>query len=811
MSAWKFVGALEVIFVLVIVFSASALAIQASLESDVPPCHYMQKFPVNFEQDNYSNARIALMTKCHPIDSDGIKSDILLTPSIQFDVLYPVSRSYNSTGDMPHYKQDVQEDLSNSASFTDGIEYRAIYGSVELLWQKCLGGSDFERGNSIKQTNDGDYIVAGTTGSDDGDMAGSGFHGEFDFWIAKLTSAGAIKWQKCLGGNGSETAYSIQQTNDGGYIVAGDTNSNDGDVIDGGFHGEFDYWVVKLDGSGSIQWHKCLGGSDYDSARSVQQTNDGGYIVAGMTRSNDGDVAGGGFHGGADIWIVKLSRNGAIQWQKCLGGSDDDTAESIRMTVDGGFIVTGTTYSHDGDVTGKHNPGSRNPDFWVVKLNSDGAIQWQKCLGGSDYDWGYSGQQTADGGYIFCGNTFSDDGDVIENHGASDSWVVKLNSVGVIQWQRSLGGSRTDEAYSIEQTGDGGYIIAGDTYSDDGDVNGSHVAPYYIFPDFWIAKLDDVGNIEWQKALGGMVADIAHGVGLTSDDKYIIVGFTNSNDGDVSGNHGFGDIWVVKLGSEREELSIALETANGQFVCAENGGGGVVQANCISVDGWGSFKIIDLGNGNVALQAANGQYLCAEGGGGDGIVANRDAVLGWETFKLIDLGNGNVALQAANGQYLCAEGGGGDGLVANRNWIDAWETFRVVDLRRPAKVALQAYNGQYLCAEGGGGDGVVANRKAALGWETFNLIDRGNGNIALQAYNGQYLCAEGSGGREIVANRNAIAGWETFRLIYRGNGNVALQAYNGQYVCAEGGGGNAVVANRNWISSWETFKMIPMI
>jgi len=255
---------------------------------------------------------------------------------------------------------------------------------------------------------------------------------------------------------------------------------------------------------------------------------------------------------------------------------------------------------------------------------------------------------------------------------------------------------------------------------------------------------------------------------------------------------------------------IALQAVNGQYVCAEGGGGGAVVANRDAINAWETFRLIYRGNGNVALQAANGQYVCAEGSGGGAVVANRDAINAWETFRLIDKGNGYFALQAANRQYVCAENGGGQQVVANRNAIDAWETFRILDLSSPTKVALQVANDQYVCAEGGGGDGMVANRNAIGAWETFNLIDRGNGNVALQAYNGQYLCAEGGGGQQVVANRNAIGAWETFRLIYRGNGNVALQAANGQYVCAEGSGGGAVVANRDAINAWETFKLIPI-
>ncbi|MEI6104269.1 MAG: SdrD B-like domain-containing protein [Methanothrix sp.] len=255
--------------------------------------------------------------------------------------------------------------------------------------------------------------------------------------------------------------------------------------------------------------------------------------------------------------------------------------------------------------------------------------------------------------------------------------------------------------------------------------------------------------------------------------------------------------------------SVALQAANGQYVCAEGSGGGAVVANRNAVGAWETFRVIDLGNGNVALLAANGQYVCAVGGGGNGVAANSNSLGAWETFKLIDRGNGYYALQASNGQYVCAENGGGSTVVANRNAIGAWEMFRFFDFSRPAPVALQAANGQYVCAVGGGGNGVAAGSNSVGAMETFNLINGGNGNVALQAANGQYVCAEGSGGGAVVANRNAVGAWETFKLIYRGNGNVALQAANGQYVCAEGGGGDGVVANRDAIGAWETFKLIP--
>jgi len=285
-----------------------------------------------------------------------------------------------------------------------------------LIWQKCLGGFGDDRGQSIEQTTDGGYIVAGYSDSNDGDVSGN--HGLEDYWVVKLDGDGSLVWQKALGGSSNEYLQSIQQTTDGGFIVAGNTFSNDGNVS--GNHGNDDYWIVRLDTAGEIMWQKCLGGSIDDFAHSIQQTNDGGFIVAGSSSSNDSDVTGN--HGGGDDWIVKLDIVGNIVWQKSLGGSDNDVAGSIQQTFDNGFIVAGSSDSNDGDVSG--NQGDL--DYWIVKLDMEGNLVWQKCLGGSSTEGAFSIQQTADSGYIIAGRSGSSDSDVTFNHGMADYWIVKL-------------------------------------------------------------------------------------------------------------------------------------------------------------------------------------------------------------------------------------------------------------------------------------------------------------------------------------------------------------------------------------------------
>jgi uncharacterized repeat protein (TIGR01451 family) len=246
-----------------------------------------------------------------------------------------------------------------------------------------------------------------------------------------------------------------------------------------GNNGGYDYWVVKLDVTGNITWQKSLGGSGSDKAQSIQQTVDGGYIVAGYSNSNDGDLTGN--NGSYDYWVVKLDVTGNISWQKSLGGSGTDKAQSIQQTTDGGYIVAGFSNSNDGDVTG--NNGSY--DYWVVKIDASGNITWQKSLGGTWYDKAYSIQQTTDGGYIVAGESACNDGDVTVNNGWYDYWLVKLDASGNIIWQKSLGDTDAQYARSIQQTIDGGFIIA--------RYDSLSQAPWNR--DFWIVKLD-MSNIQ---------------------------------------------------------------------------------------------------------------------------------------------------------------------------------------------------------------------------------------------------------------------------------------------------------------------------
>jgi len=408
-----------------------------------------------------------------------------------------------------------------------------LIGQPTIDWQNCYGGSSDEQAIEIHQTMDKGYILVGSAFYNDGDV--SGLHGGYDIWAIKLDSTGNIDWQHCLGGSASESPRSIKQTVvDSGYIIAGNAFYDDGDV--NGVHGGIDNWIIKLDSSGNILWQRCLGGTGNDIPNDILLTNDSGYIVSGFTTSNDLNVSGN--HGAKDFWIVKLDSLGFISWSKCLGGTGNDIAESIKPTADKGYIIVGSSTSDDGDVSTNHGA----EDFWVVKLDSSGSMIWQKSLGGSNSDIAKDVVQTFDGGYAICGSTMSDDGDVSLNHGDRDFWIVKLDSSGSILWQRCLGGNSDDAAFGLIQTTDAKLIACGLTNSTTDDVTDNHG-----LYDYWITELDANGNKLWSKCFGGTDIDEPADIQQTLDAGFIVAGFSSSNDHDVSGNHGQTDIWVVKL------------------------------------------------------------------------------------------------------------------------------------------------------------------------------------------------------------------------------------------------------------------------
>ncbi len=391
------------------------------------------------------------------------------------------------------------------------------------------------------------------------------------FFVLSIQAQPHIEWQKSFGGSDDDQAYCIAQTGDDGFIIAGASYSSDGDIL--GNFGFQDIWIVKLDKTGVMSWQKSLGDTIMEVASSIQQTLDGGYIVSGYSSADD--LYGIPKRGTSNLIVFKLNNTGNIIWQKSFGGSNSEFGSSIQQTTDGGYIVGGSSKSNDKDVTGNYG----DFDYWIVKLSNVGDIVWQKSYGGTANDRLNSIQQTSDGAYIAAGSSNSNDKDVSGNHGRSDYWVIRINSSGTLIWQKSLGGSLDDIAYSIKQTSDNGFIVAGYSGSYNGDVT-ENTNPV---KNIWVVKMNDLGTVEWQKTYGGYGFDEASSIAQTKDGGYVIAGHTSSNGGDVSGHHNPGnyDIWIVKInnagviewqkclgGSEAEFAYSIVQTKDGGFAVA---------------------------------------------------------------------------------------------------------------------------------------------------------------------------------------------------------------------------------------------------
>ncbi|HET7152952.1 MAG TPA: T9SS type A sorting domain-containing protein [Candidatus Kapabacteria bacterium] len=421
-----------------------------------------------------------------------------------------------------------------------------LYAQPFVQWQKSFGGTSRENASSLIQTHGDDYLIAGYSRSTDRDVTVHHGSSEYtDFWIVKMDSFGNIIWQRSFGGSSYDEANAVCETNDG-YVIAGLSRSNDGDVT--GHHGNSDfadYWIIKIDTNGQLLWQRSLGGSDNDVANAIAATRDGGFIVAGSSNSSDGDVTGHhGTNDYADYWVVKLDASGNTQWQRSLGGTSDDEANSVIQTEDGGYVIAGTSSSTDGDITGNHG----GDDCWIVKLDSSGNIIWQRSLGGTANDGTSSIVQSRDGGFVVAAYAFSDDGDVTGHHlsnMSADYWILKLNARGELQWQYSYGGSRNDYARSITPTNDGGFAIAGTSESNDGDVTMHQGAAECT--DYWIVKIDSAGRMLWQETAGRMNNDDASAIIQSRNGSYVVAGSSNPfppRDRDESENY---DYWVVKL------------------------------------------------------------------------------------------------------------------------------------------------------------------------------------------------------------------------------------------------------------------------
>jgi len=429
-----------------------------------------------------------------------------------------------------------------------------------INWQNTIGGNEREGVRTIKETNDGGKIIAGVSESNASGDKTENSQGEDDLWIVKLDASGAIEWQNTIGGNSQEKIQSrgtvILLTTDGGYLVACDSNSNiSGDKTENS-NGEFDYWVVKLNATGEIEWQNTIGGSDVEIFGSISNTSDGGYILGGTSDSGISGDKTENSKGGADYWVIKLNSSGNIEWQNTIGGNGSDLLEEVKTTTDGGFILGG--WSASGISGDKSEASIGFTDYWIVKLDSLGNIEWENTIGGDDFEYFSQIFQTNDGGYIVSGDSQSNiSGDKSENsNGENDFWIIKLNNLGEIEWENTIGGNDLDSRPIAFPSQEGGYIVAGSSWS---NISGDKTENSKGDEDFWILKLNDEGQIEWQKTIGGSGSDWIFDIIQNNDSSYTIAGNSYSNiSGDKTENsQGESDYWIINFSTP---LSVADNT-----------------------------------------------------------------------------------------------------------------------------------------------------------------------------------------------------------------------------------------------------------
>ncbi|MBK7443828.1 MAG: hypothetical protein IPI65_20580 [Bacteroidetes bacterium] len=405
----------------------------------------------------------------------------------------------------------------------------------DIIWQKSFGGSDYDQPAKIITAPDSSFLLFGDTRSVDFDIENN--HGSRDIWLLNIDVSGNLLWENTYGGSSIDYGRSLTIGNDNQVLMTGYTNSIDGDVSE--FYGIYDYWTVASDLLGTIVWGKNFGGSEYDGSRGISELLDG-YLIIGDSKSSDGDVLG--LHGitNSDFWVIKISNEGDLIWQKCYGSNNTEQPNSIVKTLENEYIIAGTTLGEGGDVTGNHG----STDIWVIKIDSVGNLIWQKCYGGSDVDGISKILNTPDGGFILSGETYSNNGDVSGFHGGiNDGWIIKIDSIGNIEWQKCYGGSGSDEIYSIILLDDGNFLFGGRSTSADGDLTENKDGN-----DCWLVKINPEGDIIWQKSFGGYDEDVIYDIVEAENGDIIFLAESLSSDGDLTLNMGNWDFWVVRLG-----------------------------------------------------------------------------------------------------------------------------------------------------------------------------------------------------------------------------------------------------------------------
>ena len=361
-------------------------------------------------------------------------------------------------------------------------------------WSRTYGRQGDDFCESVRQTSDGGYLLAGSTEREE--------DGWEDFWLLRTNAVGDCLWSRTYGGDGRRECLSMEQTADGGCVMAGYSDFTGA--------GGANIWIVKTDAEGDSQWSRSFGGAEYDVCRAVLQADDGGYILAGYT----GSYGAGGY----DFWLVKTDSLGDSLWSRTFGGYSDDVCTCAQQTADGGYILGGLTWSF----------GVGWTDIWLVKTDANGDSQWSRTIGGSGVESCHRVQQTADGGFVLAGQRYEP-----TDSSLGDACLPKTDAVGDCLWMRTFGGSLDDIALAVQQTTEGGYIVVTMiTLNPGGDV------------DAEVIRTNAAGDSLWSMRLGGPRYDVFFDFQRTADGGFVFAGYAQSPE------PVFSDMWLVKTGPE---------------------------------------------------------------------------------------------------------------------------------------------------------------------------------------------------------------------------------------------------------------------
>jgi hypothetical protein len=409
-------------------------------------------------------------------------------------------------------------------------------------FHRCFGGSSYDFFTTMIKTSDGGSLSLGITRSNDGDVGGF-YHGGVDLYAVKRKKKHTLQWKTVLGGEGDEFASNIVELEDGSFMVAGMTQSTSGDITNPLWNldqvkkhtTDSDIWLFHLSPAGTIVWSRTIGGSGSDVASSIVKVN-GGMLIAGTTSSNDGIFASSKQIPG-HAFAAMLDDSGRVKWVKRYGGSVSDVIYSATQISNGNFVLAGMTDSQNGDVTDNHG----DYDHWLLCIDDTGRLISQHCIGGDRWDQANKVIATQDGGFLSIGWLEKGEND-------RDVLLVKGDADGTPLWQKTYGGSDIEEGWSIIETTDHGFVFAADVNTTESAFN------------FWISKVDASGTMNWQTTAGGSEDDVPFGVIQESDTVFLVAGYTNSDDGDIAGgNHGVYDAWIteIDLGGEQAVLASA--------------------------------------------------------------------------------------------------------------------------------------------------------------------------------------------------------------------------------------------------------------